>query len=167
MTEKAKGSGLLGESFLAELFKINSFIEPLFDLAPEDLAIGAMSVIEKAAHTWLLTQMPLLENLEEKVKIIFEKYKGKGAFMPEEPELAVLEAEALLSRKVEIVQQLLRVSVQERLKIPGHVRIKLAKGFIIAVRAEDLTKKPIVQTLTTTLCVKGEGPNIPPRSTYH
>ena len=166
MTEKEKEKGFFGENFLAELFKIEDFIEPPDDLCAGYVPKGTMNDLEKAAYKWLLNQEPVLDGLEREAESIFKKYHGKDAFVPEEQELAVLEAQALLERKFEIIKQLLRVSIQERLKIPAYVRVQFSKGFIVAICAEHIARKPQFQTFITMFHFMGNGesPDIPPTS---
>jgi len=171
MSGQEEKEGFLDGTFLSELSGISSFIEPSFGLGVGDLAIGHMNTFEKAIHTWLLSSSPILESIEEDAKRIFDKYNGKGECMLEDSDLAALEAEALLREKVEAAQKLLRLSVQERLKIPAYVRIKLARGFIVAIRAEDVTRKPTFRAITTTISFCGEArpedSDIPPPHMRH
>lgn len=168
MAEQEKEKGLFGESFLAELLRISDPTEPVDEVPEGYRIIGEMNLLEKAAHTWISIQRPILEGLEKEVVAITEKYRGKGPFILDGQELATLSAWTLLDKKFEIIKQLLRVSVWERLKIPVHAEIMLAKGFVVGVEAVALTNKPIYQAFTTVPDRETkEEPDIPPLPVYH
>jgi len=155
--ELEKEKGLFGESFLAELLEISDFIEPADEIPEGYRVIGKMNALEKAASTWIQSHEPALARLKQETEEILEKRRGKGPFIPNPSELAILEAYGLLDEKSDTLKRLLRVSVQERFNIHSYAGIALTKGFVVAVDERAFIEMPILETYSAALqCEKEE-----------
>jgi len=142
--------GFWRESFLSELSAIDpsDFIEPALQIQHNFVLIGSMNGFEKAAHTWLSRNEIFFAELDSRLAgILNTRYKDFEQ-CELDSETATLYGEFLTRQaKVEIVKKALRLSIQERLKLPHHLRIVLTKGFQICVPREDFDKKHLLVTM--------------------
>ncbi len=167
--------GFWRESFLNELPAINpnDFVEPVDNIRHDFVPMGFMNDFEKAAYTWLHRNESLLAELDRRIGEIYNVRYKDLAKCELDPETASLCSEfSILQAKVETVKKALRLSVQDRFKIPYHFGIFLTRGFQVCVPRADFGKNPLLVKMNIFFQMRQEeqdffGEEVPPPYKRH